>query len=216
MIDFDKEITRDIIDQLPLKSFEGEIVVVSDLFFLDKVVSEISKSKVLGFDTETRPVFKKGEKRNISLLQLYDGNRAYLFRINKIGFAEQLREILQNENIIKAGAAVHDDLKGLRKLRPFNPKGFVDLQTIAKQLQINDLSVRKLAARILEIKISKRQQLSNWDNDILEASQIRYAATDAWICYLLYFELKKMQEELVKNSNITTNKNRFNTTTNEQ
>ena len=111
MIDFDKEITRDIIDQLPLKSFEGEIVVVSDPSFLDEVVNEISKSKVLGFDTETRPVFKKGEKRNISLLQLYDGNRAYLFRINKMGFAEQLKEILQNKDIIKAGAAVHDDIK---------------------------------------------------------------------------------------------------------
>ena len=181
----------------------------------DEVVNEISKSKVLGFDTETRPVFKKA-RNEISACCNFTMETGLICLESTKWICRTVKEILQNKDIIKAGAAVHDDIKGLRKLSSFNPQGFVDLQKVANQFHINGISVRKLAARILEIKISKRQQLSNWDNDILEASQIRYAATDAWICYLLYFELKKMQEELGKNSNITTNKNRFNTTSNEQ
>ncbi len=194
MIENQEHLKAEDIDRLPLRAFEGEIVVITNSDDAEEAIKNIQKAKVLGFDTETRPTFHKGVTRNLSLLQLFDGEKAYLFRINIMGFPNSLKKILQDKNIIKAGAAIRDDIKGLAKLNHFKPEGFVDLQTVAKSLQIDDISVKKLTARILEFKISKKQQLSNWDNQILEPAQIVYAATDAWVCYLLYFEMLKMQE----------------------
>lgn len=195
MIENQEHLKSEDIDRLPLRAFEGQIVVVTDSEGTDKAVQNLQKAKVLGFDTETRPIFKKGVTRNLSLLQLYDGEKAYLFRINSMGFPNSLKKIMQDPKIIKVGAAIRDDIKALAKLNHFKPEGFVDLQAIAKLLQIEDISVKKLTARILEFKISKKQQLSNWDNEILDTAQITYAATDAWVCYLLYFEMMKLQEQ---------------------
>ena len=185
-------LSADDIQNLPLQSYDGEVEVISNNDLAENAAQKLQNAKIIGFDTETRPTFKKGVVRKVSLLQLFDGNKAYLFRLNELGLPNSIKKILQNPNILKIGAAIHDDIKALAKLNYFKPEGFIDLQTVAKNANIEDISVKKMTARFLGFRISKKQQLSNWDNEILEEGQIVYAATDAWVCYLLYFKMKDL------------------------
>ena len=185
-------ISPEEIEKLEPASFPGKIKVVDSLGleFL-KAVRYLKRQKVLGFDTESRPCFSPGQPHyGVSLLQLSGQEKAYLFRIKLIGdIPKQLRAILSDENIIKVGAAVNDDVRGLEKHHDFQPKAFVDLQKMVWEYGIKDKSVKKMAAIILGIRISKTQQLSNWEAETLSDAQCAYAATDAWVCREMYMKL---------------------------
>ena len=186
-------ISPEEIGALELASFPGEIVVVEaeDERF-EQAVRYLAHQKVLGFDTETRPTFSPDQHSSgTALLQLSGGGKAYLFRLKKMGLPNRLAAILANPNIIKVGAATQDDVRGLQKITKFSPKRFVDLQNKVWEYGIRDKSVKKMAAIILGVKISKAQQLSNWEAEQLSESQRRYAATDAWVCREMYLALKK-------------------------
>lgn len=177
-------------NQYPTKSFEGTIIVVEKLQDVDKAVSFLSTQPILGFDTETRPSFTKNHTNSVALLQLGNEEFTYLFRINKIGLPDALKNILTNEQIIKVGVAVRDDIKGLQKISPFDAKNFIDLQTIAKQLQLDAMGLRRLTPLALGFRISKKMQLSNWENIWLTKAQRQYAATDAWVSLKIYQKLQ--------------------------
>ena len=185
-------ISPEEIEKLEPASFPGKIKVVDSLGleFL-KAVRYLKRQKVLGFDTESRPCFSPGQPHyGVSLLQLSGQDKAYLFRIKLIGdIPKQLRAILSDESIIKVGAAVNDDVRGLEKHHDFQPKAFVDLQKMVWEYGIKDKSVKKMAAIILGIRISKTQQLSNWEAETLSDAQCAYAATDAWVCREMYMKL---------------------------
>ena len=188
---FQISISPEEISALELASFPGEIVLVDrEGEELDKAVRYLKRQQVLGFDTETHPTFSPDQhSTGTALLQLSGGGKAFLFRLKKIGLPRPLAAILANPNIIKVGAATLDDVRGLQKITPFSPRGFVDLQSIVNEYGIRDKSVKKMTAIILGVKISKAQQLSNWEADRLSESQQRYAATDAWVCREMYLKL---------------------------
>lgn len=192
---YKEEITKEELDQLPLKSFEGEIIVLNQKRGVSKAVQYLSKFPFLGFDTETRPSFKKGQINKVALLQLSTNDRAFLFRLNQFDIPKSLLKLLSNPNIVKAGAAIRDDIKTLQINKHFEPAGFVELQDEAKNMGINNFSLKKLAGIVLECKISKAQQLSNWEADQLSEPQLKYAATDAWISYKIYESFKQNNHE---------------------
>ena len=180
---------------MPLGSFPGKIQVIdkNGIDFV-RAIAYLGTQKIIGFDTETRPVFSPGQRHNhVALLQLSGAEKAYLFRVGTMGMRKLLCAILSNPRILKVGAAVHDDVRGLQYYRQFEERGFVDLQKIAYEWGIRDKSVKKLAANILGVRISKSQQLSNWEAEELSAAQQMYAATDAWVCREMY--LKLLQSE---------------------
>lgn len=189
--DIPQEIEKQDIKDLPKISFDGEIVVVEDVQYVTDAVEYLRQFSILGFDTETRPSFKKGvsNQHKVALLQLYADNRAYLFRLNKIGLPESLAELLADQHVLKTGAAVHDDIKALKELTYFDEGGFVDVQNLAAELEIEVRSLRRLTAMFFKGRLSKTQQLSNWEAEKLSEAQCVYAATDAWISYKLYCEL---------------------------
>jgi ribonuclease D len=183
------------IEKMPLGSFPGKITVIdkNGIDFV-RAIAYLGTQKIIGFDTETRPVFSPGQRHNhVALLQLSGAEKAFLFRVGSMGMRKLLCAILSNPRILKVGAAVHDDVRGLQYYRQFEERGFVDLQKIAYEWGIRDKSVKKLAANILGVRISKSQQLSNWEADELSAAQQMYAATDAWVCREMY--LKLLQSE---------------------
>lgn len=186
-------ISPEEIDKLELVSFPGKIKVIDSvgLEFLS-AVRYLKRQKIIGFDTESRPSFSPDQPHyGVSLLQLSGAEKAFLFRIKLMGgIPKPLRTVLSNENIIKVGAAVNDDVRGLEKHHDFPPRGFVDLQKIVWEYGIKDKAVKKMAAIILGIKISKTQQLSNWEAETLSDAQKAYAATDAWVCREMYLKLK--------------------------
>lgn len=188
---FIESITPAELEKLDFASFPGKIIVIESVGAeFNRAIAYLRSQQVIGFDTETRPTFTPAQPRyNVSLLQLSGPDRAYLFRLNKMGMHRRLCNLLASEKIVKVGAAIHDDIRGLQKLHGFNPGGFVDLQKIGWEWGIRDKAVKKMSAIILGFRISKTQQLSNWEADVLSESQCKYAATDAWVCRQMYLKL---------------------------
>jgi ribonuclease D len=186
---YKENITAEEIAEHELSWFKGEIVLVDNLNTFYDAFPRLIGSKLLGFDTETRPTFKKGRKNSVSLIQLSTGDLACLFRINKIGIPDELARLLSDPSVIKAGVAVHDDIKFLECVRKFNPDGFIDLQTFVKDFGIQSSGLKKLSAIVLGFRISKRQQVTDWEAEHLTEAQQIYAATDAWVCHQIYKKL---------------------------
>ncbi len=189
-------ITPEILDKLEYASFPGKIFVIDSVGAeFNRAIAYLRSQKVIGFDTETRPCFGPNQPRyGVALLQLSGPEKAYLFRINNLGMHRRLCNLLADKRIIKVGAAIHDDIRGLQKIREFEPDSFVDLQKIVWEYGIRDKSVKKMTAIILGFRISKTQQLSNWEAETLSESQCKYAATDAWVCREMYLKLMKSEK----------------------
>jgi ribonuclease D len=186
------QITKEEINDLPLGQFEGDIYLINKVEDVEEVVEFLETQSIIGFDTETKPAFRKGVINPVSLLQLSTNTQAFLFRLNDIGFPNDLRALLEREHIVKVGAAVHDDLKGLAKLTDsFYPNSFFDLNDELKKVGFHNVGVRNLCGMVLKMRISKSEQVSNWESSVLTEKQQRYAATDAWACLEIFQLLKK-------------------------
>jgi ribonuclease D len=191
-----ESVTPELLDKLEYASFPGKIFVIDSVGAeFNRAIAYLRSQKVIGFDTETRPCFGPNQPRyGVALLQLSGPEKAYLFRVKNMGMHRRLCNLLADKRIIKVGAAIHDDIRGLQKLREFEPGSFVDLQKIVWEYGIKDKSVKKMTAIILGFRISKTQQLSNWEAETLSESQCKYAATDAWVCREMYLKLMKSEK----------------------
>ena len=189
---FVKSVENEDIARLPLAAFEGSITVIDKPGkAFEHAIRYLKTKSILGFDTESRPCFSAHQPHfGVALLQLSGAEKAFLFRIKTLGMQKSLCRILADANIIKVGAAVADDIKGLQHYAKFEARGFVDLQKVVWEWGIKDKSVKKMAAIILGMRISKSQQLSNWEAESLSDSQQKYAATDAWVCREMYKRLQ--------------------------
>ena len=188
---YSESISNEEIEALETAAFDDPIVVINekDVDFVE-AIDYLSKQKVIGFDTETKPCFQSNSPRNnVALLQLSGEHNAFLFRLHSLGLPKPLSSILSNPHIIKVGAAVKDDIKGLQNYTRFVPRGFVDLQKLVEDYGIKEKSVKKMSAIIMGLKVSKSQQLSNWEAPQLSGAQLKYAAIDAWICREIYLKL---------------------------
>jgi ribonuclease D len=185
-------ISNEEINELPLISFEGKVTLITEESACESAIEVLRKEPILGFDTETRPAFKKGESYPVCLLQLSTNDEAFLFRLNKIPLVKEVRAILEDRQIIKTGVAIHDDIKGLKKLAHYEEGGFVEIADLAKNLGIKKLGLRSLAAILFDRKLSKKNKLTNWENEFLSEQQLNYAATDAWLSREIYLKLKSI------------------------
>ena len=187
---FRSEMSKEEVADLELIQYEGPINVIDSLESFEQQIDQIAANSILGFDTETRPSFKKGQVYPTSLIQLSTLNRSWLLRVSRIGYPNNLLEILSSEDIIKVGLGLNDDLRRLRSDFQFEPAGFLDLQQYVGAFRIEEKGLKKLSGIVLGRRISKSQQVSNWDADLLTDAQLRYAATDAWICLEIYNTLR--------------------------
>ncbi len=187
--EFRKSITDEEVAELPLSFFEGKIHLIEKVEQMTDAVNYLKKQTILGFDTETRPTFKKGQNHQVALLQLSTADEAFLIRTNLIGLSPGLIKVLASPSILKIGVAIRDDIKILQRIAPFKPGGFVELQDLVKEFGIENFSLKKLAAIVTGVRISKTQRLSNWEAHVLTEQQQSYAATDAWIAYHIYIGL---------------------------
>ena len=188
------KVDKKTIAEFPKVSFPGKIIVVLSEVEAERAVDYLLTQPVLGFDTETRPSFKKGVHHKCSLLQVSTADCCFLFRLNYIGLCPAIKRLLEDKTVTKVGLAWSNDAHGLHELGDFDMGTFVDLQDMARKIGIVDQSLMKLYANVFGERISKREQLTNWERDVLEDSQKRYAAIDAWACVRLYCEFKRMLE----------------------
>ena len=181
------------IEHLPVAVFKGEIIEITTPREADRALNRLSQETLLGFDTETRPNFTPHQsgRYKTALLQLASHHQSFLFRLPYCGVTPGLAMLLSNPKVLKVGVAVRDDIRGLQAYHPFTSAGFIDLQAIAEPLGIKEKSLRKLAAIVLNLRLTKGQQLSNWEHQVLTPAQLHYAALDAWICREIYLKLKQ-------------------------
>ena len=182
------------IGTLPVASFEGRIIVVQSEAEADKAVRYLLSQHILGIDTETRPSFKKGRLHQVALLQVATEDTCFLFRLNMTGITDSIKQLLEDCSVIKVGLSLKDDMHQLSLRTDFTPGMFVELQKEVREIGIKDMSLQKIYANLFGRKISKGQQLSNWEADTLTPQQKSYAATDAWACIMIYNELKKLKQ----------------------
>ena len=185
---------KSAISSLPRVTFPGEIITITDEPGAKKAVDDLLRQPILGVDTETRPVFHKGQHHLVALLQVSGKDKCYLFRLNKIGIPPCLIQLLEDKTVPKIGLSLGDDMNMLHHRTKFSPGNFIDLQKVVSGFGIEDMSLQKLYANIFHERISKREQLSNWENDQLTPKQQVYAATDAWTCINLYEELVQLRK----------------------
>lgn len=174
------------ISTLPKVQFEGRIIVIQTAGEADRAAAYLMSFPRLGIDTETRPNFKPGGMHPVALLQVATPEACFLFRLNRFGLTDGLVRLLTSPSVLKVGLSLTDDWAQLRKRKEFKPVNYVELQDYVKLLGIHDMSLQKLYANFFGQKISKNQQLTNWEADVLTESQKCYAATDAWTCLQLY------------------------------
>ncbi len=185
--------SREEINDLPLQCWEGPIQVISEPGDVTRAIERLQTEPVLGFDTETRPAFKKGQSYPPALLQLATAEEVFLFQLAPLGLPEGLCDILADPAIVKTGVSLAYDLRELNKISPFDAQGFIDLGHEAKQLGIHNHGLRGLCAVLLGFRISKSSQTSNWSKKNLTPAQMKYAATDAWVGKELYFKLQTLK-----------------------
>ena len=191
MTQYTHTITKEEISLLELEEFPGRILVIDTEKDADKAVSYLTQFEAVGFDTETRPSFKKGTRYKISLMQISTDEACFLFRLNRIGIPQSLEDFLVNDKILKIGLSLRDDFGAMRKRTDIKPANFLDLQNYVGQFGIEDASLQKIYAILFDKKISKGQRLSNWEADVLTEQQKKYAALDAWACLKIYNQLNQ-------------------------
>ena len=189
-----KKFNKAIISTLPLIRFEGKIITVISESEASRAVDFLLSQPILGIDTETKPTFKRGVIHQVALLQVATHDLCFLFRLNYLGLSPSVVRLLMDRTVPKVGLSLHDDLNMLHKRGEFQAGSFIDLQNVVKEIGIEDMILQKLYANLFGMRISKAQQLSNWQADVLSDKQKVYAATDAWACIVIYEELMRLNE----------------------
>lgn len=184
-------ISKEQLADLPIAHFSGRSVVIDDENAVDGAIADLRSAKIIGFDTETRPSFKRGQLHKVALLQLSTYDTCYLFRLNHLGLTDQMVALFEDESIVKVGLSTKDDIHSLHKLRPFEPASMIELQSFVKDFNIADNSLQKVFAIIFGQRVSKGQRLTNWEAEQLTEAQQAYASLDAQACLMIYDNLRE-------------------------
>jgi len=185
-------ITREELANLPVRHYEGPIVVVGHTADLKRAAQEFRRERVVGFDTETLPSFRKGQSHTPTLVQVATAPAVFLFPLRRLDCSEVLTELLANPAVVKAGVALAEDLRKLKEVFSFEAHNIVDLGAIARGHGLKQSGVRNLAGLLLGFRVTKSARTSNWRRPSLSPTQIRYAATDAWVCRELFLRFEQL------------------------
>ena len=186
-------IPKNIISELTQVTFDGNIYVIDSMSKMSMAVNALRKEQLVGFDSETRPAFFKGKTNQVALLQISSLEDCFLFRTNKIGIPEKLKQFIEDESIKKIGLSLNNDFNAMGRFADITPRGFIDIQSLVKEYDIVDQSLQRIYAILFGKKISKSQRLSNWEAPTLTPAQQQYAAIDAHACLEIYNYLKSGQ-----------------------
>ncbi|MBF0424988.1 MAG: 3'-5' exonuclease domain-containing protein 2 [Magnetococcales bacterium] len=187
-----RKLTRDEINRLPIRRWNGPVRLVHTAEEMTAALNLLGQERVLGFDTETRPAFRKGVSHQPSLVQLAGAREVILFQLHRIDDFGPLVDILSRENLLKVGVGLDHDIRQLQPLFPFEQRGFIDLGVVAERAGMESRGLRSMAASLFGFRISKRAQCSNWETPDLQPFQVEYAATDAWISREIFLVMERL------------------------
>lgn len=191
LMDYQPTIDKETLQDLPLEKFTGRI----HLYEADAIPSEVAaawlREPLIGFDTESKPVFVRGTRSRVSLIQLATADECWLVRLAGHPFPKILADLFNTPKVTKVGLSSKDDFHQLRAVCPgLAPQGVVELQSMVRDYGIEEMSLQKIYAILFGLRISKAQRLSNWEAEELTEAQQQYAALDAWAVRQIYLRLK--------------------------
>lgn len=187
-----RQITREEMNALPIRRYEGAVHLVESPSMLERAAADILRETAVGFDTETRPAFRKGESHLPSLAQVATARAVYLFPLQRLDCSDVLGALLEAAHIVSAGVALADDLRQLRQLFEFSPAAALDLGHVARRHGLKQTGLRNLTGIFLGTRIPKGTKTTNWAAPRLTPQQVTYAATDAWACRELYLRFRAL------------------------
>ena len=190
-----RDMPKEDINALPIRAYTGQVHVVDNPKQLHDAVKRLRRDRVLGFDTETRPAFQRGQSYLPALMQMASAEAVWLFHLRRVEYPNELWALLADETILKVGVSLAYDVKQLQLLDAFEPRGFLDLTEISAPLGYKSAGLRNLAANLLGFRISKGPKTSNWEREPLSEAQVTYAATDAWVGRELYLKLHALERQ---------------------
>ena len=188
-----RSISRDDLANLPIRRYEGTVSLVATAKELEQARADFRQERVVGFDTETRPSFKKGERHLPCLVQAATARAVYLFQLSRLDVFPALVELLARGETVKAGVGLAHDMRQLKLVFPFTVNNVLDLGVVARRRGLGQTGVRNLAGIFLGFRIPKGNRTSNWAAPRLSPAQITYAATDAWACRELYLRFESLE-----------------------
>ncbi len=189
---FPRDISRETMAALPIRSYAGEVLIVETAADFDRAWQDLARETMVGWDTETRPAFRVGERYLPSLVQAATARAVYLFQLSRMDFSEVVGGLFAEPTIVKPGISVADDLVKLKQVIPFEEASVLDLGTVARRYGMKQTGLRNLAGIFLGFRVPKGAKTTNWAAPRLSAQQVNYAATDAWACRELYLKFKEL------------------------
>lgn len=191
-------ISKEELASLPLFRYEGPIHLIRTDAELVHHITDLRREKVIGFDTETRPSFRRGQNYLPTVIQMATADATYIIQLAGLEATGLINVILSSPDILKTGIALDQDLIKLKERFPFAERSILDLGRLAARQKIAKTGLRNLAGLLLGYRISKQAQVTNWAANELTPAQIQYAATDAWISRELFFALEARFPEALR------------------
>lgn len=177
----------------PLPPYEGIALADVRLVRSDAdaaaALAALLAADALGFDTESKPTFVKGESSTgPHLIQLATDDTVYLFQIGASPALDVLKTILESQTPLKVGFGLSDDVKRLRNKLGITTAGVLDLSVALRGGQRSDLGAKTAVAKFFGLRLQKSKKISttNWANARLSERQILYAADDAHVALRVY------------------------------
>ena len=179
-----------IFQSLPLSN----VVLINSLQQCQAVKVELQQAAVLGFDSESKPTFSKGEiATGPHLIQLATLERAYLFQVNA-EILEFLKPIFASRDQIKVGFGLKNDAHLFRK-KEIELNSILELSKCFGSFGLNNpVGLKNAMALLFQVNFPKSKSIStsNWSKKHLSEQQIAYAAADAYAPVLIFEELLRL------------------------
>lgn len=170
------------------------IIVINHLEQCQDIEAELKTATLLGFDTESKPIFNKGDvQTGPHLIQLATFEKAYLFQVSA-DILNFLKPIFENADQIKVGFGLKNDAHLFRK-KGIELKSVIELSKCFGGFGItNPVGVKNAIALLFQMNFPKSKSIStsNWSRKILTTPQIEYAAADAFAPVLIFEELLRL------------------------
>ncbi|MDO8652591.1 MAG: 3'-5' exonuclease [Undibacterium sp.] len=167
----------------------NDICLVRSPADAERAYTALTSADVLGFDTESKPVFFKGQQSDgPHLIQLATDTQVFLFPILQIINTEAVKEVLESRHILKVGFGLGDDNKRLHAKLSIKLENVLDLSRAMRESRHRDMGAKAAVAKFFGMKLqkSKKTSTSNWANVALSERQMQYAADDAQVALLVY------------------------------
>ena len=171
----------------PYTTGKRKINIVQNTQELELAIESIRDSKLIGFDSEQKPTFKKGQTpHGVAVIQLANDTECHVIQVKQISDISSLMELIEDENIVKVGVNLIGDKQALYKEFGVKMSGTIDIDAVLTKLSARQSIGAKKATTVFlkrDLQKSKKMSTSNWEAKILSERQVKYAAEDACVAH---------------------------------